>query len=121
MEEFFKIGKGDRLPSLKIAAFTRVNGHKVPLPDLQPSTPITFFLRAEGDATDPPKIDGSPGFVEDAPNAILRYDWAAGDTDTPGWYDAEFKVNIAGKTETIPNDDLTGGRKIKVWITEDVA
>jgi hypothetical protein len=120
MEEFFKIGKGDRLPSLKVAAFTRINGKKVPLPDLQPNSPVLFFLRKEG-ADDPPAIDGNPGFVEDAAQAILRYDWGNGETDDPGWYDAEFKVDIAGKTETVPNDDLNGGRKIKVWITEDVA
>lgn len=118
MEEFFQVGKGDLLPALRIQALTRINGKKVPLPGLSLVDPVAFYMRVEkGGAL---KINGAVAIVEDATNAILRYDWQVGDTDTPEHYDAEFKVTIAGKPVTIPNDDLNDGQKINVWVTEDV-
>lgn len=119
MEEFFQIGKGDTLPSLRIQATTRINGVRVPYPGLTLATPVTFFMRQEGSGT--AVLSAEPAVVEDAALAILRYDWATGDTDNGGHFDGEFKLNLGGDILTVPNDDLTGGRKIKIWITEDVA
>ena len=35
----------------------------------------------------------------------LKYDWVAGDTDNPGFYDIEFKITFSDTTSlTVPNN-----------------
>lgn len=47
----------------------------------------------------------------------VRYDWQVGDTETPGFYEAEFEVTYAGGAiETFPNDGMLG-----VSIASDIA
>jgi len=112
MIDFFQMGKGDQLPSLIIQATTRVDGQTVPLPGLAGGS-VVFTMKAEGGSV---KINRAGATIVDAANAILRYDWQAIDTDTPGEYDTEFELTIAGKKLTVPN----GPRKIKVRVTEDL-
>lgn len=46
----------------------------------------------------------------------VQYAWIAGDTDTAGTYDAEFRVTYAdGSIETFPNNGF-----IRVQIGEDI-
>jgi hypothetical protein len=43
--------------------------------------------------------------IENATGGIARYDWAAGDTNTPGIYSAEFAITFSdGRQLTFPND-----------------
>jgi len=57
------------------------------------------------------KIDGA-ATITDAANGVVVYSWAAGDTDTTGWYWGEFEVTFSdGSIETFPN---TGYTSIKV-------
>lgn len=49
------------------------------------------------------KVDAAAN-VESVEDVEVRYDWAVGDTDTPGWYEFEFEVTYAdGRQETFPN------------------
>ncbi len=48
------------------------------------------------------KVDGAVT-VENATTGVVRYDWLPGDTDTSGYYDAEFRINFPdGTTQTVP-------------------
>jgi hypothetical protein len=44
--------------------------------------------------------------VTDPENGAIQYDWASGDTDTPGTYYAEFQVTYTdGSVESFPNTE----------------
>lgn len=46
--------------------------------------------------------------VYDAENGVVQYAWVAGDTDTPGDYEAEWEVTFAnGSKFTAPNRTKT--------------
>lgn len=112
MKEVFKVGRGDTLPSIKIKATTKISGKVVPVPNLAGGTVVFTMTDAQGTKV----VDRAPATLEDAANAVLRYDWQAEDTDTAGEYDAEFEITVAGKVLTIPNDEP----KIRVLITGDL-
>lgn len=62
------------------------------------------------------KVDSAAAVEAPAEDGILRYDWAVGDTDTAGKYDAEFEVTFAsGAKETYPADGF-----IEITIIEDL-
>lgn len=44
--------------------------------------------------------------ISNAIGGLLAYNWAAGDTDTPGLYEAEFQITLPNGegTISIPND-----------------
>lgn len=47
----------------------------------------------------------------------VQYEWIATDTDTAGFFDAEFEVTFAtGRTETFPNNSFQ-----RIHIHEDLA
>ena len=89
----------DLAPSIQ-AALTS-NGAAV---DLTNAT-VKFIMRS-ADANFVPGTGAvainSPGVVVNAAGGIVRYDWATGDTATPGNYVAEWQVTIGGKPETFP-------------------
>jgi hypothetical protein len=49
-----------------------------------------------------PKVEAAATVV-DAATGQVRYDWAAGDLDTEGLFDGEFKVTLAGAVTTYPS------------------
>lgn len=54
--------------------------------------------------------------IVDANEGTVRYEWAAGDTDTRGLFLAEWEVTFAtGEVETFPND-----RHLYIHITGDL-
>ncbi len=53
------------------------------------ATVVSFIMRKTGDPT--AKIN-APAVVVDAAARRVRYDWALGDTDSPGSYQAEWEV-----------------------------
>lgn len=75
---------------------------------------VRFHMRAVGSTT--VKVDAA-AVVTDAENGAVKYEWATGDTDTVGQYQAEFEVTYAGgKIETFPNNSY-----ILVQVVDDIA
>jgi hypothetical protein len=94
-----KIKAYDRKPSIQT---TLGFAGSATVPVLAGAT-VNFIMRKKG-TTGIPKVN-SPATVVDAATAVIRYDWKAGDTDTPGDYEAEWEVVGAdGLTQTFPTD-----------------
>ncbi len=64
------------------------------------------------------KIDAAGSIVGAGTAGVVKYDWTGTDTDTAGFFDAEFEVTYAAdsKPETFPNSTY-----ILVVITDDLA
>lgn len=107
MREIFYLKKGDTSPSLLYAISPATT-------DLTGAT-VSFNMRLSGGAT---KVSRAAAVVVTATGTpTVRYDWKAADTDTAGFYEAEFEVTYAGgAVETFPNSDF-----IRVSITGDIA
>ena len=100
MTQTIKRRQGDDLPPIRAIAY-RVNGGPV---DLTKFTSVTFKMVCGATIKSGPATGDAYG--------TLTYELAAGDTDTPGTYDACFKaVNDSGKEETFP-----AGRNLTVVI-----
>lgn len=95
MAQVFTIHRGDRLPNFA-ATLADADGNA---PDLDTATEVRFQLRSTRDGTT--KVDGAAT----GDGAVATYEWAAGDTDTPGRYWAEIHVTWPGELpQTFPND-----------------
>ena len=56
------------------------------------------------------KINLGTGLVASGPAGKIQYNWTAGDTDTPGTYEGEFKVIPAvGDTFRVPTSGYITG------------
>ena len=101
----FTIKCGDTSPALRFAL----------LPDsvsLAGAT-VRFQMRARGRGT---LIDRPAEILTAFEPAIVAHLWAPGETDTPGRFEAEFRVTyLDGAVETFPNLGF-----IEVFVTEDV-
>ncbi len=107
MTETFFIKKGDTSPSLVYAlAPTTV--------DLTGAT-VRFSMRTRAGTVE---INRAAALVVTPTGTpTVRYDWQTGDTDTPGFFDAEFEVAYSGgAVETFPNLGFLG-----VYIDGDIA
>lgn len=84
----FEIKQNDTMPPIRL----RLTSGAASI-DL---TAATVHLRIAG-------IGTRTMVVEDLAQSIVRYDWLAADTATPGTYHAEVKVQFAGSArQTIP-------------------
>lgn len=95
----YTIKAHDRLPS--IAATLSASG--APL-NLTGAT-VKFIMRAKpaGNGATPSAKVNAAAVVVDAANGLVRYDWLAVDTDTPGSFQAEWQITWSdGKKQTVP-------------------
>lgn len=108
MQDTFYIKRGDTSPSLLSAIF--------PLDvDLTGAT-VCFNMRAKDSGA--VKVNRAAAAIVTATGTpTVQYDWTGADTDTAGFFDAEFEVTYAGgAVETFPNNGF-----IRVHIDGDIA
>jgi hypothetical protein len=74
---------------------------------------VRFQMRARGG----PTVIDRPAEIQSLfEPAVVAHLWAQGDTETPGRFEAEFRVTyLDGAVETFPNLGF-----IEVFVTEDV-
>ena len=93
----FTIKQNDRQPYLR-RNLRDSQGN--PIGDLTGKT-VMFTMIRMGATTK--KVD-APAVVVDGPTADVEYQWQVGDTDTPGVYQGDWKVDPAGAEQvTVPN------------------
>lgn len=85
----------DRLPPIQATLGTASGAT-----DLSTATSVKFIMKTEQGNT--LKVN-SAAVVVNAATGLVRYDWLAVDTDTPGKYQGEWEVTWAtGKKQTFP-------------------
>lgn len=62
---------------------------------------VTFYMQ---DLNGNEKITAGSVSLIDAPNGLVRYQWLAADSDTSGFYIAEFVVTFGGGTKRTSPD-----------------
>ncbi|MBC7282582.1 hypothetical protein [Hoeflea sp.] len=104
----FSIKKGDTSPAI-LAELTPQDV------DITGATGVVFNMWDRSTKT--VKINrAAASLVTASGPASVSYAWALADTDTDGWFEAEFEVTRAdGTVETFPNDGY-----ISVNITRDI-
>lgn len=88
--------QGNRLPSL----YCQLHDYTGVL-DLSGVASVRWVMM---DQTGASKVDAAASVVTPASFGIVRYDWASGDTDTPGTFFGQFELTIGGKTQNVPSD-----------------
>ena len=95
----FALKEGDLVPSIT-ATLEDSDGTPIDITGAD----VTFVMRAiRGDA---PIIEAVATNLQAGAGTTgqVRYDWQVGDTDTPGGYDAEWRVEFAEGFGTIPSN-----------------
>lgn len=107
MRETFSLKKGDTSPSIIY--------NLTPTSTVLTGATVRFNMRAANGTV---KINRAAAVIVTATGTpTVQYNWQAADTDTAGFYDAEFEVTYSGGAiETFPNADF-----IRVSITGDIA
>lgn len=107
----FVVKRGDKLPLIE----TILKDETGAVVDLTTASDVRFKMRPMGGGT--AKVDAAAAKVNDpGADGRVRYVWQTADTDTAGWYEAEWQVTFgATGALTFPNDgyDL-------IYIGEDV-
>ncbi len=107
MQDTFYLKRGDTSPSLIYALD--------PSSTVLTGATVRFNMRLSGGAV---VVNRQPAVIVTATGApTVRYDWLGADTDTAGFFEAEFEVTYAGgAVETFPNNGF-----IRVNIDGDIA
>lgn len=103
-EADFYIKQGDTSPPLR-AQLREDDGTPV---DLTGATVRFKMNRIGGNTGDTLDVDNT-ATIDDATNGKVTYDWADGDTDQSGYYNAVFGVDYDGSgsiDETFPNEQF---------------
>lgn len=100
----FYIGQDDRLPTLT----KTLADNDGPL-NLTGATVTLYARKIAGSTT----FSGSASIVGDAEDGNVSYAWANGDTQLPGGWYMQWRVTIAGKTLTVPNNGAD-----EIWIDQ---
>ena len=91
MAQTFNLQEDATYPSIKLKLEERgSDGNWIAVPGMTGAT-VLFYME---DDCGKKVIDGSAGVVHDADLAIVRYDWATGDTDTAGSYIGYFHITL---------------------------
>lgn len=102
----FTIKRGDTSPSIRYALLPETVNLS--------AASVQFQMRKFRGSVN--VIDAEADVIQDLPG-IVQYDWAGGDTDTAGLYQAEFRITYSDSTiETFPNSDF-----LLINIVDDVA
>jgi hypothetical protein len=92
----FSIQKDDRLPAFQTTL--TVNGQPL---DLKLATSVAFVMRPLAGGT--LKVNAAAAVIVTPAAGVVRYDWAVGDTDTVGSYQAQWKITWPGsKIQRVP-------------------
>jgi FlaG/FlaF family flagellin (archaellin) len=96
-ETDFYIKQDDTAPALE-AQLCDSSGDPVDLTD----TSVSFVMQPVGGDT---KTISAMATIDDPTNGMVSYNWADGDTQTAGYYNAEFIVSDSSTQtdETFPN------------------
>jgi hypothetical protein len=77
-----------------------------------PLTGATVTFTMINAATEVAKVDAAAASIVTAADGTMKYDFAAGDVDTPGVFYGFFTVTIAGNTDTFPANP----KDAPIWI-----
>jgi len=100
MQTDFFIKAGDTLPVL----YTQLQDSTGEPIDLTSATSVSFGMALEG--ADTLVVNEDAVIAGDPANGNVQYNWQTADTAEPGSYQACFKVNYPGGTQTFPSDDF---------------
>jgi hypothetical protein len=93
----FSVAAGDTAPSF-VKTWTDEDGNEVDLTDWA----VTFSMQDQGRVNPPITGDVTVTDTVSGVHALMTYDWAAGNTDVPALYDAEFTATKDDATMTWP-------------------
>jgi len=106
MSTRFAMKRHDRRPVLRMTVTKKSDGTAR---DFTGATAKFLMYDADGNE----KVNATAAIESPPTDGVLRYDWAAGDTDTEGEFKAEFEVDYGGGDKlTIPN---SGFLVIKIY------
>ena len=92
------VKQGDLFPDV-VTVVKDENGAVV---DLTGVTSVRFFMRSSRDPT-LIKVNNAAGILVSGPLGKISYVWSGTDTDTPGTYEAEFRVTpVTGDSFRVP-------------------
>lgn len=93
----FSIKAHDQQPSIQAS----LTSSDLPI-DLTNAVDVYFIMRLVGSQT--VKVNAPASIVIPMESGFVRYDWAVGDTDTPGQYQAEWEIHWPGVlgSQTVP-------------------
>jgi len=97
MADVFTMFRGQTSPDLR--EIVTLNGEPVDLTVGSPTVKLQGYL--SGHDPSPLKIDAAAG-IDDAANGVVRYAWAAGDTDTAGVLVLWWLVTQGGEPQSTP-------------------
>ncbi len=99
----FQIKRNDRLPSLTATLKQGVGTTSEAAIDLTTATSVKFIMKDAQTPGGTAKVAAAAVVVTPA-SGTVKYNWAAGDTDTPGTFSCEWEITFPGPLlQTVPS------------------